>query len=382
MRHVRRSMVIGSLAATAAVFAAGAFGARRQQRPGRDPCLRQLLRRGMHPRLHGVPHRRGPARRLADRGQSSTGTPFGPSGPEWLQGRNRRPGRAAQGPCGADPSHGADGRHRRDWPIRPCGDRGRLVPPALRGRRGRRRQRPTGLRVPRGRPRRRHRASGPSGAQVPGRHRPAGWGEHRYRRRDVRRLARYLRLHRTGRCGEPGANGGRCLVRRVAAGTLSEFTAGSRRRPPTPFVFTLYVNGAATGITCSIAGGSSACTDSANTAALAAGDTVAVGITRRVAYPLPPRELVCDPSDAVDERARREPRTHPQRAVQGGRHGRRGRRRRCSVDPCGRRGMGAAASGIRIRRTAPRISPMPPTFPSSAPSSASTRLEHARYPCG
>ena len=44
-------------------------------------------------------------------------------------------------------------------------------------------------------------------------------------------------------------------------------------------MFTLFVNGAATSVTCSVAAGSAACLDSTDTATVSAGDTIAVGIT-------------------------------------------------------------------------------------------------------
>jgi len=65
-----------------------------------------------------------------------------------------------------------------------------------------------------------------------------------------------------------------------AAGTVSGFR-GHLTAPATGtgVVFTLYVNGNATAVTCSIPAGQVACVDGAHTVALAAGDTIAVGIT-------------------------------------------------------------------------------------------------------
>ena len=201
---------------------AGCYGGRLRSRAGnggttlrtRSMPASTASARYRIPATWGTPPR-GPARRLADRGQSSTGTPSAPRGRVAPRAQQGVTGPRAWATLRGRPGAGADGRHRRDWPIRPCGDRGD------------RRHRRSGADGADGRQRRhgrygfylagrRHRAVRPfrsPGSR--GRHRPAGWGEHRYRRRDVRRLARYLRLYRTGRCGEPGANGGRRLVRRV-----------------------------------------------------------------------------------------------------------------------------------------------------------------------
>jgi hypothetical protein len=64
-----------------------------------------------------------------------------------------------------------------------------------------------------------------------------------------------------------------------AAGTLSGFRARLTSPAAGSVVFTLFQNGAATGVTCTIAAAQSTCTDGAHTVVLAAGDNVAVGIT-------------------------------------------------------------------------------------------------------
>jgi hypothetical protein len=64
-----------------------------------------------------------------------------------------------------------------------------------------------------------------------------------------------------------------------AAGTLSLFRARLTTAAAGNVVFTLFVNGAATAVTCTIAAAQTTCADGANTAPVAAGDTVAVGVT-------------------------------------------------------------------------------------------------------
>jgi hypothetical protein len=64
-----------------------------------------------------------------------------------------------------------------------------------------------------------------------------------------------------------------------AAGTLSGFRARLTAAPAGPVVFTLFVNDAATSVTCTIAAPDTTCTDGAHTVALAAGNTVSVGVT-------------------------------------------------------------------------------------------------------
>ena len=64
-----------------------------------------------------------------------------------------------------------------------------------------------------------------------------------------------------------------------AAGTLAGFRGHLSAAAAGPVVFTLFVNGSATSITCTVAGGASACLDSADTAVLAAGDVIAIRIT-------------------------------------------------------------------------------------------------------
>lgn len=62
-------------------------------------------------------------------------------------------------------------------------------------------------------------------------------------------------------------------------GTIASFRG---RLPAAPggsgVVFTLFKNGTATAVTCTIAAASTSCTDSTNTLAVAAGDTIAVRI--------------------------------------------------------------------------------------------------------
>jgi hypothetical protein len=64
-----------------------------------------------------------------------------------------------------------------------------------------------------------------------------------------------------------------------AAGTVAGFRARLSAVPAGPVVFTLYVNGAATGVTCTVASPATTCTDATHTAAVGVGDTVAVSIT-------------------------------------------------------------------------------------------------------
>ena len=64
-----------------------------------------------------------------------------------------------------------------------------------------------------------------------------------------------------------------------AAGTISGFRGHLTSPAAGTVVLTLFVNGAATGVTCSIPAGSAVCLDGTHTAAVSAGDTIAVGIT-------------------------------------------------------------------------------------------------------
>ena len=64
-----------------------------------------------------------------------------------------------------------------------------------------------------------------------------------------------------------------------AAGTLSLFRARLTSAAAGNVVFTVFVNGAATAVSCTIAAAQTTCADGADTVALAAGDTIAVGIT-------------------------------------------------------------------------------------------------------
>jgi hypothetical protein len=64
-----------------------------------------------------------------------------------------------------------------------------------------------------------------------------------------------------------------------AAGTLSGFRARLTAGAAGNVVFTLFVNGAATSVTCTVPAVQTTCADGAHTVALAAGDTVAVGVT-------------------------------------------------------------------------------------------------------
>jgi hypothetical protein len=63
------------------------------------------------------------------------------------------------------------------------------------------------------------------------------------------------------------------------AGTLSLFRARLASAAAGNVVFTLFVNGAATAVTCTVGAGQTTCADGADTVALAAGDTIAVGVT-------------------------------------------------------------------------------------------------------
>ncbi len=64
-----------------------------------------------------------------------------------------------------------------------------------------------------------------------------------------------------------------------AAGTISGFRGHLTSPAAGTVVFTLYVNGAATSVTCSVVADTVACLDGTHTVAVAAGDTIAVGIT-------------------------------------------------------------------------------------------------------
>lgn len=64
-----------------------------------------------------------------------------------------------------------------------------------------------------------------------------------------------------------------------AAGPLAGFRARLPAAAIGDVVFTLYVNEVATAVTCTIAATQTACADGAHTAALSAGDSIAVGVT-------------------------------------------------------------------------------------------------------
>jgi hypothetical protein len=64
-----------------------------------------------------------------------------------------------------------------------------------------------------------------------------------------------------------------------AAGTVSGFRGRLTAPAAGPVVFTLYVNGNPTSVTCSVAAASVACLDGVHTVSLAAGDTIGVEIT-------------------------------------------------------------------------------------------------------
>jgi len=64
-----------------------------------------------------------------------------------------------------------------------------------------------------------------------------------------------------------------------AAGTVSGFRGHLTSPAAGAVVLTLYVNGSPTSVTCSVVAGSASCLDDVHTVALAAGDTIAVGIT-------------------------------------------------------------------------------------------------------
>jgi hypothetical protein len=64
-----------------------------------------------------------------------------------------------------------------------------------------------------------------------------------------------------------------------AAGTLSGFRARLTAAAAGNVVFTLFVNGAATSVTCTVPAVQTTCADGAHTVALVAGDNVAVGVT-------------------------------------------------------------------------------------------------------
>ena len=263
---MRRSMVIGSLAATAAVFAAGAFA----HGGNNDPDA-----------IHACVNRFGEVRILGYMGYPTEGPcptlggpwaivhwdTFGPSGPSGSKGATGATGPSgSSGPAGPTGAMGPTGATGATGPSGPAGT-GRPAP----GPTG-----PTGARAGL-----RALPDGPSGEPKGATGPPGGASI-------VTGVVTFVdSLDTSGFIGLDGAanlapTGGRRLVRRVAAGTLSEFHGRLTSPAADTVVFTLYVNGAATGVTCSIAGGSSACTDSANTAALAAGDTVAVGITKAV----------------------------------------------------------------------------------------------------
>jgi hypothetical protein len=70
-------------------------------------------------------------------------------------------------------------------------------------------------------------------------------------------------------------------VKLAAGGTLSNFTATLGGPPASavgPVVFTVFDNESATSVTCSVAAGSSTCTDSSDSIAFAAGDYFALEI--------------------------------------------------------------------------------------------------------
>jgi hypothetical protein len=66
----------------------------------------------------------------------------------------------------------------------------------------------------------------------------------------------------------------------AAGGKLANFTAtlGSSAGATGPVVFTVFKNGSSTSVTCSVAAGSSTCSDASDTVSFAAGDTFAVEI--------------------------------------------------------------------------------------------------------
>jgi hypothetical protein len=64
-----------------------------------------------------------------------------------------------------------------------------------------------------------------------------------------------------------------------AAGTLSLFRARLTSAAAGNVVFTVFVNGAPTAVSCTIAAAQTTCADGADTVALGAGDTIAVGVT-------------------------------------------------------------------------------------------------------
>jgi hypothetical protein len=64
-----------------------------------------------------------------------------------------------------------------------------------------------------------------------------------------------------------------------AAGTLAGFRAHLTAPAAGSVVFVLYVNGLPTTVTCTVSSGASVCADATHTAALAAGDVIAVGLT-------------------------------------------------------------------------------------------------------
>ncbi len=64
-----------------------------------------------------------------------------------------------------------------------------------------------------------------------------------------------------------------------AAGTISGFRGHLTSSAAGTVVFTLFLNGAATSVSCSIAAGSATCLDGTHTVTVTAGDTIAVEIT-------------------------------------------------------------------------------------------------------
>jgi hypothetical protein len=65
-----------------------------------------------------------------------------------------------------------------------------------------------------------------------------------------------------------------------AAGTLSAFRGHLTASTTGSVTFTLYVNGAATAVACTIAPATTGCADGTHTVVLAAGDVIAVRITK------------------------------------------------------------------------------------------------------
>jgi len=65
-----------------------------------------------------------------------------------------------------------------------------------------------------------------------------------------------------------------------AAGTLSAFRGHLAASITGNVAFTLYVNGLPTTVTCTILSGATGCVDNTNMVVLAAGDVIAVGITK------------------------------------------------------------------------------------------------------